>query len=56
MDRENEIGSIDIGKKADLLVLDVPNYKYLPYHFGVDHVETVIKAGKIVYTNKLLSH
>lgn len=47
--RENEIGSLDVGKKADVIVLDIPNYKYLPYHFGVDHVEWVIKKGKIVY-------
>jgi imidazolonepropionase len=50
MGRENEIGSLDVGKKADVLVLDIPNYRYLPYHFGVDHVETVIKEGKIVYS------
>ncbi len=49
MGRENEIGSLEAGKQADLLVLDVPNYRYLPYHFGVDHVEYVIKKGKIVY-------
>jgi len=47
--REKEIGSLDVGKQADLLVLDIPNYRYLPYHFGVDHVETVIKKGEIVY-------
>jgi imidazolonepropionase len=52
MARENEIGSLDIGKKADVLVLDIPNYRYLPYHFGVDHVELVIKEGKIVYRNQ----
>jgi len=46
---ENQMGSLDIGKKADVIILDIPNYKYLPYHFGVDHVETVIKGGKIVY-------
>jgi len=50
--RENEIGSLDMGKKADVLVLDIPNYRYLPYHFGVDHVELVIKEGKIVYRNQ----
>ena len=49
MGRENEIGSLEIGKKADVLVIDVPNYRYLPYHFGVDHVECVIKRGKVVY-------
>jgi len=46
---ETQMGSLDIGKKADVIILDIPNYKYLPYHFGVDHVETVIKGGKIVY-------
>ena len=47
--REKEIGSLEVGKKADILILDIPNYKYLPYHFGVDHVECVIKAGKIAF-------
>jgi len=49
MGREKEIGSLEIGKQADLLLLDIPNYRYLPYHFGVDHVETMIKKGKIIY-------
>ena len=49
MGREKEIGSLEIGKQADLLLLDIPNYRYLPYHFGVDHVEKVIKKGKVVY-------
>jgi imidazolonepropionase len=49
MGRENEIGSLDIGKQADILILDIPNYRYLPYHFGVNHVEAVIKKGRIVF-------
>jgi imidazolonepropionase len=49
MGRENEIGSLEVGKRADILVLDIPNYKYLPYHFGVDHVGKVIKNGMVVY-------
>ncbi len=49
MGRENEIGSLDVGKKADVLVLDISNYGYLPYHFGVDHVDIVIKKGRVVY-------
>jgi len=49
MGREKEIGSLEVGKQADLIVLDVPNYRYLPYHFGVDHIEYVVKKGKIVY-------
>lgn len=49
MGREAEIGSLDIGKQGDIVILDIPNYKYLPYHFGVDHVEIVIKKGKVVF-------
>lgn len=41
----HEIGSIDVGKKGDLVVLNIPNYKYLAYHFGENHVEKVIKSG-----------
>jgi imidazolonepropionase len=52
MGREKEIGSLEAGKQADILLLDIPNYRYLPYHFGVDHVEYVIKSGKIVYKNQ----
>ena len=55
MAREKEVGSLEAGKEADLLLLDIPNYRYLPYHFGVDHVEQVIKKGKVVF-NKSLSH
>lgn len=43
-----EIGSIEVGKKADMIVLDIPNYKFLPYHFGENHVEKVIKNGVIL--------
>ncbi len=50
--REHEIGTLEPGKKADLLILEIPNYKYLPYHFGVNHTECVIKQGKIVYERK----
>jgi len=39
------IGSIEVGKKADLLLLDCPNHGHLSYHFGMNLVETVIKDG-----------
>ena len=55
MGRENEIGSLEVGKQADILLLAIPNYRYLPYHFGVDHVTCVIKKGKVVF-DKSLSH
>jgi imidazolonepropionase len=47
--REKEIGSLEVGKQADILLLDIPGYRYLPYHFGVNHTELVVKKGKVVY-------
>ncbi len=44
----HEIGSIEQGKKADVIVLDLSNYKFLPYHFGENHIEKVIKNGVIL--------
>jgi len=44
----HEIGSIEAGKKADLIVLDIPNYMHLPYHFGENHVEKVVKNGVVL--------
>lgn len=47
--RAETIGSIDKGKKGDLVILEYPSYKFLPYNTGVNIVETVIKDGNIVY-------
>jgi imidazolonepropionase len=41
-------GSIESGKQADILIFDLPDYKHLLYHFGVNTLKTVIKKGKIV--------
>ena len=38
-------GSIDIGKKADMVLLKFPSYKFLPYHAGMNIVEIIIKDG-----------
>lgn len=42
------VGSIEVGKKADIIVLSIPNYRFLPYHFGENHVTKVIKNGVIL--------
>ena len=42
------IGSLEKGKRADLIILDIPNHKFLPYHYGINLVETVIKKGIII--------
>jgi len=46
--QQDLIGSLEVGKQADVLVLDVSNYQMIPYHFGINHVNTVIKKGEIV--------
>ena len=44
----NKIGSIEIGKQADIIILDCPNYMFIPYHFGINLVNKVIKKGKMI--------
>ncbi len=44
----HEIGSIETGKRADMIVLDIPNYRFLPYHFGTNHVTNVVKNGVVL--------
>ncbi len=39
------VGSIEEGKQADIVFLQMPNYMYLPYHFGENHVAAVMKSG-----------
>jgi len=46
---EEKIGSIEEGKKADLVIFDAPNFEYIIYHFGINHTDKVIKNGKIVF-------
>ena len=49
MNRANLTGSLEFGKQADLVMLDVPDYREIPYHLGVNHVEMTMRKGKVVY-------
>jgi imidazolonepropionase len=44
---EGEVGSLEVGKQADLLVLNVPDYRHLGYRYGTNLVHTVIKQGAV---------
>ncbi|OQP08130.1 imidazolonepropionase [Geobacillus sp. 46C-IIa] len=46
--RAHLVGSLEPGKKADLVVFNVPNYVQMMYYYGVNHAETVVKDGKVV--------
>ncbi len=48
LDRADRIGSLAPGKQADLLILDVPDYRAVPQRFGTNPVRTVIKSGRRV--------
>lgn len=48
VDRADRIGSLEVGKQADMVILQYPSYKFLPYHTGINIVEKVIKKGQLV--------
>ncbi len=43
-----EVGSIEPGKRADLIVLKIPSHQHLAYRFGTNMVETVVAGGKLL--------
>lgn len=45
----DRVGSIEEGKQADLVVLDVDNYNKIPYEFGEDMVRFTVKKGKVIW-------
>ncbi len=47
--RADRIGSLDVGKQGDIVILEFPSYSFIPYHLGVNTVETVIKNGVVVF-------
>jgi imidazolonepropionase len=47
--RGHEIGTLEPGKRANLVVLDVPNHKHLVYEFGRNPVRTVVVRGRVVF-------
>jgi len=48
--RADKIGSLEVGKQADLLILSVADYRHLGYRFGTNLVQTVIKKGQVYPT------
>ncbi|MGB2763089.1 MAG: imidazolonepropionase [Candidatus Aminicenantaceae bacterium] len=46
--RHEDVGSLEVGKKMDLVLWDVPNYPTLVYHLGINPIKHVLKNGKLV--------
>jgi imidazolonepropionase len=44
----HEVGSLEVGKRCDLVVLDAENHRELPYHFGVNLVDSVVVDARLV--------
>ncbi|MCB2206455.1 imidazolonepropionase [bacterium] len=55
LDRAETHGSIEVGKQADLLMFDTPNYQRILYHYGVNHLNTVVKNGRVVLEKRYAS-
>lgn len=56
LNRGEQIGSLEADKQADVIILDVANYKQLQYFYGMNHTNTVIKNGRIVVRDGILSN
>ncbi len=54
--REKIVGNLAVGYQADILIVDARDYRMLPYYFGVNLVETVIKKGKVVLQRRVEIH
>ncbi len=52
--RAHELGSIEVGKRADIVILNAPTYHHLVYHYGINPVRHVIKGGRIVVADARL--
>lgn len=53
LDMQHIVGSLEEGKKADIIIIDAPSYHYIPYRFGINQVCTTIKEGNILYSSDL---
>jgi imidazolonepropionase len=46
----DEVGSIEPGKRADLVGLDAPDDRHLVYHWGINLAVTVVRDGRVAWS------
>ncbi len=47
--REKRIGSLEVGKQADIAVFEVADYREIPYYFGVNYCWMTLKRGRVIH-------
>ncbi len=47
--REKRIGSLEVGKQADIAVFEVADYREIPYYFGVNRCWMTVKRGRVIH-------
>jgi imidazolonepropionase len=50
--REKHVGSLEVGKQADIAVFEVADYREIPYYFGVNHCWMTVKRGRVIHAAK----
>lgn len=50
--RGGSAGKLALGRAADIVIWDAENYLYIPYHYGVNHANTVLKDGRIKFSRE----
>jgi imidazolonepropionase len=50
--KEKQIGSLEVGKQADITVFEVADYREIPYYFGMNHCWMTMKRGRVIHAAK----
>ena len=48
LNRGSLVGSLEAGKQADMVVFNCPDFRWIPYFYGVNHASIIIKSGRVV--------
>ena len=48
VNRGDLVGSLEVGKQADVVIFDCRDYRQIPYLFGMNHARVVVKGGRVV--------
>ncbi len=52
VDMQDRVGSLEVGKQADIAIIGAPNYAHIPYRFGTNPVLCTIKKGSVIWKDQ----